>query len=166
MPLALAACHARGSAWACYRRCKWVNMLTKSGEHGTRLITSSEAAGEMSDNPSDVRPKVQELDDWPRSEPPSWEDMRLQLRVVSVLIALVAGFVLSGLSFAHGCLRGSRLIEATAPYVGGIGCGLFVLCIRRIWVGVVLAAGLLALICWVLAPWYMAWAHGRLGCST
>ena len=116
----------------------------------------------MDVDPPNVRPEVHELDDWRRPERPSREDIRLQVRILAMLAASVGGFVLTGVSFAHGCLRGSRLVEGTAPFVGGLVCTLAVLCVRRTWVGVGVAALLLALICWVLAPCYMAWAHGRL----
>jgi len=116
----------------------------------------------MDDDSSTARPELHELDEWVRPERPTREDIRLQIRLLAVLAASLGGFVLTGVSFAHGCLRGSRLIEGTAPFMGGLGCTLAVLCIRRTWVGLGVAALLLAFICWVLAPSYMDWAHGRL----
>ena len=118
----------------------------------------------MADDPYCARPEVHELDEWSRPERPSKEELRLQGRFLAVLVASAGGFILTGVSFAHGCLKGSRWIEGAAPLVGGFVCTLAVLCVRRTWMGLCLAAGLLAVICWLLAPWYMAWAHGRVGC--
>jgi hypothetical protein len=113
-------------------------------------------------DPPNAHLELHEHDDWLPLERPSPEQIRLQIRILAFLLATIGGFILSGVSFAHGCLRGSRLIEGAAPFVGGLGCGLAIVSFRRTWVGVVIAAAYLAIICWVLAPWYMAWAHGRL----
>jgi hypothetical protein len=85
----------------------------------------------------------------------------LAIRVATALLVSPVGFVLTGLSFAHNCLAGNQWIEHGAPFVGAAVSALAVLCVRRIWIGLALVAGLFIAVVWVIGPSYETWVHSH-----
>ena len=87
---------------------------------------------------------------------------RLVVRVVAALLVSPVAFVLTVLSFAHNCLAGIRWIEdGGAAIAGATVSALAILCVRRIWIGLLLVAGLLMVVVWVIAPSYETLVHSH-----
>ena len=84
------------------------------------------------------------------------------LRLLAALATGLISFVLLTLSFAHNCEdMGAYLIEGGVPIAAASLSALAVLCIRRFWIGLALAAGLVTVVVQAIGPWYVAWAHNH-----
>ncbi|MCI0456681.1 MAG: hypothetical protein L0Z62_06840 [Gemmataceae bacterium] len=78
--------------------------------------------------------------------------------LAAALVAWVC-LLVGPMGYLHKCERGVRWFEDGGHYLAGSMAVVAICCVRRLWLGVILAAVWLWLYYFVLPPLYLDWVH-------